>query len=179
MTAEQLDFKRDLIEACKRQDRSAQSELYHSYADAMYNIAYRMMANQHEAEDMLQSSFVDVFYNLESYNYSATPGAWIKRIVVNNCISALRKKKVSLVYMEETPEQSEEANSEESNYDMAAIKKAMSLLPDGYRTILTLYLIEGYDHVEISSIMGISEATSKSQYSRAKKKLRSMIINKS
>ena len=177
MTAEKLDYKRDLIEACKRQDRSAQSKLYHLYSDAMYNIACRMMGDIHTAEDILQASFVDVFRSIGGFNFNATPGAWIKRIVVNNCISELRKKKVSLIYMENSPEISTTEIEMELPPSMGIIKKALAQLADGYRTILTLYLIEGYDHSEISEIMGISVATSKSQYSRAKKRLRLILKN--
>jgi len=176
VTAEKLDYKKDLIEACKQQDRAAQSELYHNYCDAMYNIAYRMLGNEHEAEDVLQVSFVDVFRSIHRFSYQATPGAWIKKIVVNNSISALRKRKTSLIYMEQTPEVPQLDNTDShSTYDISKIRSAILSLADGYRTILSLYLIEGYDHTEIADIMGITTATSKSQYSRAKKRLRAIL----
>jgi len=171
-----LQWKKELIESCKRGSRDAQKELYEQYKDAMYNVAYRMTQNAHDAEDILVSSFTDVFRNIHSYDFRATPGAWIKRIVINNSITHLNKKKVDLVFYEVQPDVVEEPeNDEEELVSIDLIKECIQELPDGYRTVLTLYLIDGYDHNEIGSILGVSTATSKSQYSRARKKLKEMI----
>ena len=171
-----LQWKKELIESCKRGNRNAQQELYEQYKDAMYNVAYRMTQNTHDAEDILVSSFTDVFRNIDSYDFRATPGAWIKRIVINNSITHLNKKKVDVVYYEVQPEVVEESELEvESLVSTDLIKDCIRELPDGYRTVLTLYLIEGYDHNEIGTILGVSTATSKSQYSRARRKLKEII----
>ena len=171
-----LQWKKELIESCKRGNRNAQKELYEQYKDAMYNVAYRMTQNTHDAENIMVSSFSDVFRNIDSYDYRATPGAWIKRIVINNSITHLNKKKVDLVFMEVQPEHVDESKQErEDVVSIDLIKECIELLPTGYRTVLILYLIEGYDHNEIGTILGVSNATSKSQYSRAKKKLKEII----
>ncbi|GGD17065.1 RNA polymerase subunit sigma-24 [Hyunsoonleella pacifica] len=140
----------------------------------MFNVCVRMVKSKEDAEDILQESFVDAFKNLNSFRYESTFGSWLKRIVINKSINHLKLKRVPLVAMDDyddwIPEQQEEEiNEEYLNVD--TIKTAIKQLPEGYQTIINLYLIEGYDHVEIGEILGISTSTSKSQYHRAKKKL--------
>jgi len=171
-----LDFKKELIEKCKAGSNTAQYTLYNLYAKSMYNICHRMMKNTMDAEDMLQSSFIDVYRKLHQFSYQSTPGAWIKRIVVNNCSTELKKRKLHLVPITERAEISNEPVLQNYHYDVSQIKKALFKLPDGYRVVLSLYLIEGYDHQEIASILDISPSTSKSQYSRARKKLKEILI---
>lgn len=170
-----IDTRNELIQACLAGDRRSQERLYLDYADAMYNVAFRMTGNSHDAQDILQNSFVDVFRNLSKFKFESTPGSWIKRIVLNKAINFLKQKKIKLTELNDWDlEIIEEENSEvELNID--AIKSAISLLPDGYRIVFSLYLIEGYDHSEIAEILGISVATSKSQYSRARSKLKQLI----
>jgi RNA polymerase sigma-70 factor (ECF subfamily) len=163
-----------LIEECRRGSSKAQCSLYNQYSKAMFNLACRIMNNREDAEDMLQEAFIECFRNIGSFRFESTFGAWLKSIVINHCINQLRKKKIDLVYFETLPVNIPEAESEVI-YDTGKIFQAIELLPDGYRIILTLYLLEGYDHTEIAQILGISESTSKSQYSRAKDKLRSLI----
>ena len=167
---------REIIEACKRGDRQAQFELYRLYAKAMYNVCLRMVNNEHDAEDLLQNSFVDIFSKLNTFKYQSSIGAWIKRIVVNNSINFLKRRRL---YFEELDDRIVELRDDNPVSDVAlnvdTINSAIHQLPDGYRVIFSLYLLEGYDHKEISSILGISEATSKSQYSRAKKKLKEFL----
>ncbi len=171
---------KEIIEACKAGKRSAQFALYESYSGAMYNICLRMLKHQLDAEDVLQSSFMDVFDKLHTFRYDASIGAWIKRIVVNNCINFLKKKRLHLEELREAHSPIlEEPDDYEPPFTVDQINKAIFDLPDGYRVVFSLYLLEGYDHKEIGEIMGISEATSKSQYSRAKKKLKSMLKKQS
>jgi RNA polymerase sigma factor (sigma-70 family) len=162
-----------LIEECRMGSRKAQFRLYKQYSKAMYNLAYRILNNREDAEDVLQEVFVECFSNINTFRFESTFGAWLKKILVNRCINHLRKKKIELVLTENLPVIAEE--EAEVAYDTSKIIKAIELLPDGYRIILTLYLLEGYDHSEISQILNISESTSKSQYSRAKGKLRSIL----
>ena len=167
---------RDLIERCKQGHRDAQFELYRLYNRAMYNTALRMVQNTHDAEDLLQSTFVEVFMKLDTFRYESSVGAWIKRIMVNKSINFLKSRR--LAFQELTPynERAEEPESvTEAPYSVERINQAISILPDGYRMVFTLYAIEGYDHEEIGDILGITEATSKSQYSRAKSKLRGLL----
>ena len=142
----------------------------------MYNICVRMVKNEMEAEDILQYSFVDVFRNMKSFKGESTIGAWIKRIVINNCLNHLKKRKLQFVELDDSYMHiAEEDHSEEIPFEVGNIRNCIQSLPEGYRVVLNLYLLEGYDHSEISEILGISESTSKSQYSRAKRKLRELI----
>jgi RNA polymerase sigma-70 factor (ECF subfamily) len=134
-----------------------------------------MMNNREEAEDMLQEAFTQAFMKLDSYRYESGFGAWLKRIVINTCINAKYKRKVELTLLDEMnridkPEQ-DDNNEEEVLLTVAGITKAMEKLPEGGRIIFSLYLLEGYDHGEISQILNITESTSKSQYMRAKRKI--------
>ena len=169
-----LNIHASLIEECRRGSSKAQFRLYNQYSKAMYNLAYRMMNNREDAEDLLQDAFLDCFRNITSFRFESTFGAWLKSILVNKCINQLRKKKIDLVYQETVPFEIEE--EQETIYNTGKIFNGIEQLPDGYRIIVTLYLLEGYDHTEIAQILGISESTSKSQYSRAKEKLRSILL---
>jgi len=157
-------------------NRAAQFELYKLYSRAMYNVCLRMVKNDMDAEDLLQNSFIDVFTKLHTFRYKSSIGAWIKRIVVNNCINFLKRRKV---YFEELQDHHRELGEEKSNSDpnlsTKSVNRALMLLPDGYRVVFSLYMLEGYDHKEIAHILNITEATSKSQYSRAKRKLRDLL----
>jgi len=163
---------RDLVEKCKTGHSSSQYQLYALYVDAMYNIGMRMLDNKEDAEDIVQDSFVDAFKNLAGFKYESTFGAWLKRIVINKSINYLKAKRIAVVPMEdhefhlhdEPPETVEEI-------DIKKVKLSIEKLPSGYKQILCLYLIEGYDHNEIGEILDVSTSTSKSQYHRAKKKL--------
>jgi len=180
LTTKYEDIHRDVIEACMKGDVRAQYQLYSLYSRAMYNICYRMTNAQEEAEDMLQESFTYAFSKLGSFRFESSFGAWLKRIVVNNCINHLKKKRVELVYTE----QSNDPMPEDDNVDYGEIKlrvesvmKAVGQLPEGYRIVFSLYLLEGYDHKEISEILGISESTSKSQFLRAKQKIKEILMS--
>jgi RNA polymerase sigma factor (sigma-70 family) len=169
-------YELELVKGCLKGDRMAQFQLYQQYAKAMYNVSYRMMNNREEAEDLLQESFMYAFDNLANYRYESSVGIWLKQIVINKCINALKKKSVKLVFDEEIEpsDEYEVYNPEKEkkiNYEVNKVMEAMNKLPDGYRIIFSLYLVEGYDHIEIAKILGISENTSKTQYLRAKKKL--------
>jgi RNA polymerase sigma factor (sigma-70 family) len=168
-----------LIEECRRGSRKAQFRLYELYSRAMFNAAYRIVNNRAEAEDMLQEAFTDCFRSIGSYRSESTFGAWLKTIVINKCINRLRKREAELVYVDDY--QSVERPGEEEEEviwpDISVIAKAAEKLPDGYRVVFSLYLLEGYDHAEISQIMNISESTSKTQYLRAKNKLKKILIN--
>jgi RNA polymerase sigma factor (sigma-70 family) len=167
-----------LVEACLSGQRSAQAALYDRYSQAMYNVCLRMVSIPEEAEDILQESFVDIFSHLQSYRFESTLGAWIKRIVVNRCINKLKSRRLRWTeYTDQEPEPESPLHFDWDEQDLRVvqIKKGIQLLPDGYKTVLTLYLFEGYDHAEIGEILQISEETSKSQYSRARVKLKEII----
>lgn len=173
------DIHYHLVEAAKLRDSSAQFELYNLYAKAMLNVSYRIVNDVDEAEDVVQDAFVNVFKNIDKYRADSTFGAWVKRIVVNASINALKKKKLDLVDMTFADhELEEEETAFESDLTIQDIKEAIQLLPEGFRAVLSLYLLEGYDHKEIGTVLGVTESTSKSQYNRAKKRLREIIKEK-
>jgi RNA polymerase sigma factor (sigma-70 family) len=167
-----------LIEECKKGNSNAQYKHYRQYSKAMFNLAYRILNNREDAEDILQETFVDGFRNIDTFRFESTFGAWLKKILVNKCINELKRKKIDLTLYETMPFDVAE-DEEETVYNTDKIFKSIEMLPDGYRIILTLYLLEGYDHSEISQILGITESTSKSQYSRAKEKLRILLSKNS
>lgn len=170
-----MDIHKELVDNCKQGDHKAQYQLYQLYAKAMYNICFRMMNSREEAEDMLQEAFVDAFTKLYSFNYESTFGAWLKRIVINNCINEIKRKKPDLTLQDDMGRvevlDDEEYDEEGIQWEVKKVNDAIESLPEGYRVITSLYLLEGYDHREIAEIMNISESTSKSQYMRAKKKI--------
>ncbi|MBU6340873.1 MAG: RNA polymerase sigma factor [Bacteroidetes bacterium] len=169
---------RDLIERCRAGNRDAQFELYRLYARAMYNTALRMVQNAHDAEDILQGIFIEVFTKLDSFRYESSIGAWIKRITVNKCINFLKSRRHVFQELSGGIDQAEVQEPEnEPNLDVEKLNRAINQLPDGYRLVFSLYALEGYDHEEIAQILGVTEATSKSQYSRAKARLRAVLNN--
>lgn len=147
----------------------------------MLNTSYGILNSREDAEDVLQESFIKVFSKLHQFNYQSSFGAWFKRIVVNQSIDELRKKR-DLVFdhgenIKELSVELQVDNEILLQEKLDAIYKALHLLPDGYRTVLSLYVLEGYDHEEISEILNIGVSTSISQLSRAKKKLRLLTAN--
>lgn len=141
----------------------------------MFNLCVRMLGNIHDAEDALQIAFTYVFLKLKNYRYEASLGSWIKKIVLNTCLNQIKRKKISWIDVEQIEIEERDENQEETNFNFKTIENCLLKLPDGYRVVLNLYLFEGYDHSEISQILGITESTSKSQYSRAKSKLKDLI----
>jgi len=165
----------ELVERCRLGDRRSYGELYEKYARAMYNTSLRIVNHTADAEDVLQESFCDAFAALDSFAYKSTFGAWLKRIVINKSINALRKRKINIIDIEKTGalHMSEEEPDDEAGiqFKVEEIKKAVRQLPNGYRTVLSLHLFEGYDQEEIAEILQITHATVRTQYMRAKQKL--------
>lgn len=173
------EIHKTIIEACKKGDERQKYRLYQLYSKAMFNVCYRMMNNREEAEDMLQEAFTQAFMKLDSFRYDSSFGAWLKRIAINSCINAKNKRKVELTFIDEMhrfdqPEY-QDNNEEEVQLTVAGITKAMEKLPEGGRIIFSLYLLEGYDHSEISQILNITESTSKSQFMRAKRRINEIL----
>ncbi|WP_291865309.1 RNA polymerase sigma factor [Maribacter sp.] len=162
----------DLVKKSKTGDRSSQYQLYELYVDAMYNISFRMVGIKEDAEDVVQDSFIEAFKKLDTFKYQSTFGSWLKRIVINKSINHLKVKRISLTPIENHEYHlQEEVIVPKEDIDLFKAKKGIETLPNGYKQIISLYLIEGYDHNEIGEILEISTSTSKSQYHRAKKKL--------
>lgn len=178
MEAGYQNIHQPIIDRCLTGDRVAQYELYQLYSKAMYSTCLRITGDEMDAEDVLQDSFVSAFKNLESYRGTASFGSWLKRIVVNNAINLVKKRRLSLEPVEDMGDLDhlvEDDLDRDLSYEVSLINEGISRLPQGYRVVLTLYLLEGYDHKEVGQILGITESTSKSQYNRSKKKLKEIL----
>ncbi len=168
----------EVIKRCLQGDRQAHYELYKLYYRSMYNVGYRIVNSEEEAQDVLQEAFISAFRNLSHYRGDATFGAWLKKIVVNKAINQVKKRKTERLPEDEQWDVREEEAGEEFEdfpFTVENVKNAIRRLPDGYRMVLSLYLLEGYDHGEIAEILGITESTSKSQFNRSKKKLKELL----
>ncbi|UOR05407.1 RNA polymerase sigma factor [Hymenobacter aerilatus] len=173
------DINAPLVERCRLGDRRAQAEIYKRYSKAMFNASLRITGDFAEAEDVLQEAFLSAFRELHSYKGDSSFGSWLKRIVINKSINCLRNRRLQVVPLAEQHDAAgadaddyfSEADARELHWRADVVRRCVQELPDGYRVVLSLYLLEGYDHAEIAGILDITESTSKSQYSRARKKL--------
>jgi len=166
-----------LLQKCKNGEQSAQLEIYKRYYRAMYNTALRILNNSFDAEDMMQESFLIAFTKLSTFKGEVTFGAWLKRIVINNSLTALKKNnRLNTVPLEKVD--LKEVNEEKQDYSFlkaSDILNKVALLKNNYKIALTLNLIEGYDYEEIAQIMDISYENSRTTVSRAKNKLRQLL----
>ena len=164
----------DLIDACRSGDREAQFRIYQLYYKAMYNTSLRIVNDSAEAEDIMQESFLDAFQRLDTYTGEGTFGSWLKRIVINRSLDSLRKHKDEVPLDEagiDLPDESGQDSDEEVMLQVTAVKQAIAELPDEYRIVVTLLLIEGYDHEEVAQVLKITNQLSRTRYSRARQKL--------
>lgn len=179
MNQSKSDTLESLIKACRLGNRAAQFQFYQRYAKAMLNTSYRITNHREDAEDVLQEAFLKAFINLKYYRGESSLGVWLKRIVVNTAVSHLRKYKNEPFWekSEDLPSGNEVENTGELMDDFSVDRayQALHELPDGYRTVFSLYVLEGYDHQEIAEILGISVSTSISQLHRARKKLKKLL----
>lgn len=170
------DIHASVVADAKLGKRQAQTQLYGLYAQGMFSVANRIVTDQQEAEDVVQESFISAFGRLNSFRGETTFGAWLKRIVINKALDKVNKKSLETTELEDrhtNHTEESEPGTYKPEYTVDMVKRAINDLPDGYRIILSLYLLEGYDHEEISDILNISGSTSRSQFLRAKKRLRS------
>ncbi len=176
------NIHQDLIELCGKNNAKAQFKIYQLYYKAMYNSSLRIVKDPTEAEDIMQEAFLSAFNNINKYNGEVSFGAWLKKITVNRSLDSLKKKKLELFPLEneihKLPVEEVSEHFEYSEEQIKILKNGINLLPTGYRIILNLYLLEGYDHEEIGGILNISPSTSRSQFLRAKKKLIQIVSKK-
>lgn len=165
---ETININGRLIEKCLNGDIKAQYQLYKQYSKAMYNIAIRFLNNKMDAEDILQESFIKAFNRLEELQNKELFGNWLKRIVINNCISLQRKRKIAFTEIDEE-KYGEVMEMDEGipRIDPDLVHGAIKELPPKGRTVLVLRALEGYSHKEIAETLGVSVSTSKTQYHRA------------
>jgi RNA polymerase sigma-70 factor (ECF subfamily) len=169
-----------IIAGCLHNDSAAQRELYNRFSPKMLSVCYRFAQSREDAEDMLQEGFIKVFTQIHTFQNKGAFEGWIRRIVVHTCINFLKKNKkfnerVDLDYatMVEVREE-----TIPSIMQARQIIECIRLLPIGYRTVLNLYAMEGYSHKEISMMLDIEESTSRSQYTRAKSMLETILVKK-
>ena len=163
-----IDITNRLIERCLEGDIKAQYQLYKQYSLAMYNIAIRFLDNKMDAEDILQESFVSAFTRLEELKDRRVFGSWLKRIVINKCISLQRKRKIRFEEIDEQIHGEIEEGAENlPEVEPKLVHKAIRELPARGRMVLVLRALEGYSHKEIAETLHITVSTSKTQYSRA------------
>ena len=175
-----IDIHSQLIDECRNGSSKAQFEIYKLYYKAMYNTCLRFVKNPMEAEDVMQEAFLAAFRNIDSFRGEVSFGSWLKRIVVNRSLDVLKKKSLDLEPLEEgrTIIDNDDDCDYEANYKVEQVKKAIALLPDSHRVLLTLHLFEGYDHEEIAQIMEMSNAAVRTGYSRARKRLQELLETK-
>ena len=176
-------FKVDIIEQCKQNNRKAQLQLYNQYCNGMYIVANRFVKDAQDAEDVVQEAFIKAFTKLHQFKADVTFGAWLKRIVVNKSIDFLKSKKQRLVELDEVHLKVIDTDNDDKwlvddAISLNDVKSAINKLPDKYQYVVMLYLIEGYDHQEISEILNISEVASRTQLSRGKVKLQELLTLK-
>lgn len=139
------------------------------------------MHDSAEAEDMMQEAFLDAFRKIASFKGESTFGAWLKRIVVNKCLNQIKRNKLQYSSIQDEREVlalPEEDDNAQMDYKVEEVREGIRQLPEGYRVIISLYLLEGYDHEEIGQVLNISASTSRSQYTRAKVKLKDWLLNR-
>ncbi|NDV70282.1 RNA polymerase sigma factor [Dysgonomonas sp. 25] len=168
-----IEIEKDIINRCRQKERKAQMHLYATLSRRVYNSCYRILNDSFDAEDAMQESFLKVFSGLDHYDDNIPFVAWVTRIAINASIDKLRTKKLDFVQLDNNMGGIEEDDDdwEDTMEKVEKIKKAISELPDAARVIVTLYLIEGYDHEEISEILHVKAGTVRIQYMRAKQRL--------
>ncbi|WP_149275264.1 RNA polymerase sigma factor [Pareuzebyella sediminis] len=173
-------FQIDVVEKCKANDRKAQLMLYEQYCDGMFHVALRFVRNTEDAEEVLQESFIKAFQKIHQFKSEVTFGAWLKRIVINKSIDFLKCKKQQTVTLDETYMHIEDDQDwkVEEGITIEQVKESMDQLPEKYKYVVMLYLIEGYDHSEISQILNISETACRTRLSRGKGHLKTVLKNK-
>jgi len=168
-----------IIDQCKNNNAKAQMQLYNLYCKALFLIAFRYVKDRYIAEDVMQDAFIKAFKNINNYKNEVAFGAWLKRIVINQSIDHLKKNKLELVAInEEVIAKTDEDDWQvDSDISIDGIVEVINSLKEKYRLVLTLYLLEGYDHAEIAEVLKITATTSRTHLLRGKKILKEALKN--
>lgn len=171
-----MDYEK-LIRKCIDNDRKAQHQLFEIYADKMYIVAFRYIRNRYAAEEVIANSFLKIFRSIENFHFEGESKfqAWIRRIVVNEALMEIRRAKQMPVFADDFPEPVSSSEISDSIY-FDELVLLIDRLPEGYRLVFRLFVIEGYNHAEIAGLLNISEGTSKSQLHKARLQLQQMLI---
>lgn len=166
-----------LIIACKKMHRDAQRKVYELMAPKLYQICKRYLKKEEEIEEVLADAFVIIFTKIDQLKESAAFYGWAKRIAVNECLHLLKKNVNFNLYLEDNPFKIQPQTEVNTQLEEADLLKLLNYIPEGCKTVFNLFVIEGYSHKEIATMLKISEGTSKSQLNVAKTKLKDLINN--
>lgn len=167
----------ELAERCKKQDRQAQKELFDTYAARMLSLCCRYIKDRAEAEDVMITGFTKIFSRIDQYKGEGSFEGWMRKVIVNEALSQLRKTKNMYLEMDlEVADRQPDLQPLENNLEAEDLLKVITELPEGYRIVFNLFAIDGYSHKEIADQLGISENTSKSQLSRARTHLQKSLL---
>ncbi len=165
----------ELIKACKRNDRRAQERIYKMYASKMYALCLKYSRSKEEAEDNLQDGFITVFEKIDQFGFKGSFEGWIKRIMINTALQKYRERNVLNLVREEDISGMVEVDEQATSLPLDYLLDKIQHLPNQYRLVFNLYVLDGYSHKEVARMLGISEGTSKSNLSRARNLLRKRI----
>lgn len=165
----------ELILNCKRQELKAQEELYKKFSGILFSVCLKYSPNYHEAEDNLQDAFITIFKRIEQFEGKGSFEGWMKRVTVNTVLQKYRKQKVFKLSNEEQLEEEAVIEVEDNAVPLDFLLKIVQELPDRYRLVFTMYVLDDYAHKEISELVGISIGTSKSNLARARGILKTKI----
>ena len=173
-------FHIDVVEQCKANDRKAQMQLYKQYCEGMFCVAMRYVQNTNDAEDVIQEAFIKAFQKIHQFKGEVTFGAWLKRIVINKSIDFLKTRKQYLVALDEHYLKITDDNdwTVDNGITIDDVKSAIGKLPDKYRFVVMMFLIEGYDHREIAQVLKLTETTSRTRLLRGKSYLKELLKEK-
>jgi RNA polymerase sigma-70 factor (ECF subfamily) len=157
-----------LIYNCQKNDTKAQSELYELFSSKLFSICLKYSRNYAEAEDNLQDSFITIFNKIKQYKNKGSFEGWLKRITINTALQRYRQQKVFDIVNEDAIEEEEEVDIDENNVSLEFLLNCIQELPDRYRLVFNLYVLDGYSHKEIAEMLDISAGTSKSNLARAR-----------
>lgn len=172
-----LGTEEQIVRGCLAGKREFQKKLYDTYAGKMLFVCYRYTKDKDEAQDVMQEGFIKVFKNLHTFKFLGSFEGWVRRIMVHTSIEHIRRRKQTTVFddIENVVHHPESETDASGRLGEKELVRMLHLLPDGYRTVFNLYVIEGYAHKEIAQMLGITEGTSKSQLSKAKEHLKGLL----
>lgn len=166
---------KELINNCKKNDTKAQSQIYQLYAGKLFGLCLKYSKNYEEAQDNLHNGFITIFKKIDQYKFKGSFEGWLKRIVINTALQSYRKKNVLSLVNEEIPDEEINVDIDDEEVSLDFLLKLIQELPERYRLVFNLYVLDGYPHKEIAKMLNISEGTSKSNLSRARLILRNKI----